>query len=585
MKLRKLLPTFVGALALCAFLPLMPQDGQAAEVTSIDTPQVGDTQLWVTFTNGQPTDRYEIYVNGSLVNSGVLGSEVTNPDRMFFYLTYVAPDGTAQRPVQAGDSIELRMQKGDEMITHQKTVASSSTPHVPSSMKAESSTVAPGDAVFASLVFDSAYVPDPDDRILVMAYDSADKNIDMYSVDLPDVYDGSVKVQLKNTEQTAYYLLTFVTGGDTIVNLPTVRIDVKEGSTPGNPSTPSEPTDDEQELINNATSMTFTYPSNTVALGESVTPTIKLVDAAGNAHDYTGPVTFSYSGDAVSPGTFDANGRFTVASDQSYIGSVIRVTAIVGPFSCTVDLTVQAGDKSLILTPDSGSMGNARAVSFQLADGAGNRLRLVWEPTVAEVVIKPSDPNSTAKMAGAVTSLSALTTTGSGTLLISSDQIAEADIYIIFRDGSGRFYQTALTHFNFTENTGEGDLTLQLTIGSSTYTVNGISATTDTQPVVQNGRTYVPYRMLAEVLGGTVDFDEKTQTITTVYGGTSIIMTVGSDTYTINGNQKEMDAVPFINADNRTMVPLRVMAEAFGCTVTPQYAANGTTTVGVIVER
>ena len=86
---------------------------------------------------------------------------------------------------------------------------------------------------------------------------------------------------------------------------------------------------------------------------------------------------------------------------------------MVGSFSQTVKLTVQAGDKSLILTPDSGSMGNARAVTFQLADGSGNRLRLLWEPTMARVVIQPSDPTNTAKMSGTVTNLSALTTNGS----------------------------------------------------------------------------------------------------------------------------------------------------------------------------
>ena len=258
---------------------------------------------------------------------------------------------------------------------------------------------------------------------------------------------------------------------------------------------------------------------------------------------------------------------------------------MVGSFSRTVELTVQAGDKSLILTPDSGSSGNARAVTFQLADGSGNRLRLVWEPTVAEVVIKPTDSQSTAKMAGTVTNLSSLTTNGSGTMLISSDAVADAQLYIIFRDNSGRFYQTALTNFSFTEGTGENEMSLQLNINSNSYSVNGITYTADTQPVVQDNRTFVPYRLLAEALGGSVTYDNSTQTITTVDGGTSIIMTIGSTNYTVNGTPATMDVAPFINSDNRTMVPLRFLAEALGCKVTPQYAANGTTTIGVLVER
>lgn len=580
MNLRKILPMALGALAICVLLPLAPSAGHAAEVTSIDPPKAGDTKLWVTFTNGKVGDEYEIYVNGTKVNAGTLSGEITNPDRMYFNLTYVSGDGT-EKGVAAGDKIELRMQNGDEMVSREVTVASDADPHPPTEMKVESDKVAQGDAVFATLVFDKDYVPNADDKVIVMRYDKDGKDLGMYTVDLPDVYDGSVKVQLKDSAETAYYTLTFLSGGET-VNLPSVRVDVTEG---GDSGTTDEPDKDQQEILDKAVSMTFSYPSSTVSLGESVTPTIQLTDAAGNTYDYTGSVIFSYSGDAVADGTFDANGRFTVGSDQSYIGTKIQVTAMVGSFSRTVELTVQAGDKSLILTPDSGSSGNARAVTFQLADGSGNRLRLVWEPTVAEVVIKPTDSQSTAKMAGTVTNLSSLTTNGSGTMLISSDAVADAQLYIIFRDNSGRFYQTALTNFSFTEGTGENEMSLQLNINSNSYSVNGITYTADTQPVVQDSRTFVPYRLLAEALGGSVTYDNSTQTITTVDGGTSIIMTIGSTNYTVNGTPATMDVAPFINSDNRTMVPLRFLAEALGCKVTPQYAANGTTTIGVLVER
>lgn len=580
MNLRKILPMALGALAICVLLPLAPSVGHAAEVTSIETPKAGDTKLWVTFTNGKDGDKYEIYVNGSMVNSGSLSGKISDPNRMYFNLEYVPEGGTA-KGVAAGDKIELRMQNGSEMISHEVTVASDADPHPPTEMKVESDKVAQGDAVFATLVFDKDYVPNADDKVIVMRYDKDGKDLGMYTVDLPDVYDGSVKVQLKDSAETAYYTLTFLSGGET-VNLPSVRVDVTEG---GDSGTTDEPDKDQQEILDKAVSMTFSYPSSTVSLGESVTPTIQLTDAAGNTYDYTGSVIFSYSGDAVAEGTFDANGRFTVGSDQSYIGTKIQVTAMVGSFSRTVELTVQAGDKSLILTPDSGSSGNARAVTFQLADGSGNRLRLVWEPTVAEVVIKPTDSQSTAKMAGTVTNLSSLTTNGSGTMLISSDAVADAQLYIIFRDNSGRFYQTALTNFSFTEGTGENEMSLQLNINSNSYSVNGITYTADTQPVVQDSRTFVPYRLLAEALGGSVTYDNSTQTITTVDGGTSIIMTIGSTNYTVNGTPATMDVAPFINSDNRTMVPLRFLAEALGCKVTPQYAANGTTTIGVLVER
>lgn len=122
MNLRKIIPTAIGALALCVLLPMAPQPGEAAEVTSIETPKAGDTTLRVTFTDGQPTDKYEIYVNGVAVNSGALGSDVTNPDSMYFNLSYI-PEGGTGTPVKAGDKIEFRLQKGSEMVSHEVTVA------------------------------------------------------------------------------------------------------------------------------------------------------------------------------------------------------------------------------------------------------------------------------------------------------------------------------------------------------------------------------------------------------------------------------------------------------------------------------
>lgn len=578
MNLRNMIPAVIGTAAVCALLPLASHDAQAAEVTAIETPKAGDTQLFVTFTDGQPGEKYEIYVNGTRVNYGTLGNDVTSPDTMYFNLSYV-PEGGTGTPVKAGDKIELRMQKGEEMVSYEKTVAGDQTPTAPTSMALESQTVARGDSVFATLVFDENYVPNENDRILVQPYDADGEALTAYFAELPDVYDDPVKVQLNEIADASYYTLSFVPASGSS-NL-SVRVDVTEGETP---TDPSEPSKDQQELIDNAVDMTFTYPSNTVSLGESVTPTIQLTDKDGNVHDYTGPAIFSFSGDAIVDGTFDTSGRFTVASDQIYVGTKIQVTAMVGSFSKTVSLTVQVGDKSLILTPDSGSSGNSRAVTFQLADGAGNRLRLVWTPTNAKVVIDPTDPTSNAKMVGSVTNLSALTTNGSGTMLVSSDTVGEAEIYIIFSDNTGRFYQTAVGTFNFTEPTGEDELSLQLNIGSTAYTVNGISKLADTTPVVSDGRTFIPFRLLAEELGGAVNYDTTTQTITTVYGEHTIIMTIGSKSYTVDGTPKEMDVAPYINSDNRTMVPLRFLAEALGCEVTAQYGSNGATT-GVLVEN
>ena len=61
------------------------------------------------------------------------------------------------------------------------------------------------------------------------------------------------------------------------------------------------------------------------------------------------------------------------------------------------------------------------------------------------------------------------------------------------------------------------------------------------------------------------------------------VMTIGDTTYTINGVEKSMDVAPEITGD-RTYVPVRFVAEGLGFKVTPLYADNGTTT-SVVFEK
>ena len=124
-------------------------------------------------------------------------------------------------------------------------------------------------------------------------------------------------------------------------------------------------------------------------------------------------------------------------------------------------------------------------------------------------------------------------------------------------------------------NGSVGDVVV-MSIGSNEIIVNDAKATIDAAPIVQNDRTYVPFRALAEAFGATVAYDEATQAVTAELNGTTVVMTIGSATYTVNGAEKTMDVAPFING-SRTMVPVRFVAEAFGIKVIPTYDENGAT--------
>lgn len=123
MNLRKIIPTAIGALALCVLLPMAPQPGEAATVANVETPKVGDIQLWVTLSEGDAGDQYRILLNGEEVNHGALDEDVTTPDRMFFYIGYVV-NGQGGTPVKAGDKLELQIENEEgAMQSYPVTVA------------------------------------------------------------------------------------------------------------------------------------------------------------------------------------------------------------------------------------------------------------------------------------------------------------------------------------------------------------------------------------------------------------------------------------------------------------------------------
>ena len=130
----------------------------------------------------------------------------------------------------------------------------------------------------------------------------------------------------------------------------------------------------------------------------------------------------------------------------------------------------------------------------------------------------------------------------------------------------------------------DNSITISMTIGSNDFVINDTIVTIpDAAPYIANDRTYVPFRALGEALGAKVEWDNDARTVTYTLGDTEIVMTIGDTTYTINGVEKSMDVAPEITGD-RTYVPVRFVAEGLGFKVTPLYADNGTT-ASVVFEK
>ena len=104
---------------------------------------------------------------------------------------------------------------------------------------------------------------------------------------------------------------------------------------------------------------------------------------------------------------------------------------------------------------------------------------------------------------------------------------------------------------------------LKFVIGSKQVLVNEKPQTLDQAPQITNGRTYLPLRAYAELLGAYVEWNIKEQMVEIKHNGQKLNFWVGKPEMTIDGAKSVIDAPPFIT-ESRTMVPLRAAGEAFG---------------------
>lgn len=90
----------------------------------------------------------------------------------------------------------------------------------------------------------------------------------------------------------------------------------------------------------------------------------------------------------------------------------------------------------------------------------------------------------------------------------------------------------------------------------------------------ETGRTLVPIRFVAEAMGAKVTWTpDKPKDVLIERDGLTIHFLIGDNKATVNGRVVYMDQ-PSILKDNRTLVPLRFIAEAFGAKV-DWVGANG----------
>lgn len=116
-------------------------------------------------------------------------------------------------------------------------------------------------------------------------------------------------------------------------------------------------------------------------------------------------------------------------------------------------------------------------------------------------------------------------------------------------------------------NTTPVKLDSKLAIGSKTLkvTVNGVERKVemDVAPFIANNRTMLPIRFVAEALGFKVEWDDSTRTVILTDKDNVVRIPVDTNKIIVNGKEFESDAKPILR-NNRTMLPIGNIARALG---------------------
>lgn len=86
------------------------------------------------------------------------------------------------------------------------------------------------------------------------------------------------------------------------------------------------------------------------------------------------------------------------------------------------------------------------------------------------------------------------------------------------------------------------------------------------KPIVQNGRTMVPFRNLLESLNASIDYNSATRTITSSTANVTVKLVLGEKVAVKNGELIQLSVAPYVR-DGVTYVPLRFLSQSFNYVV------------------
>ena len=271
-----------------------------------------------------------------------------------------------------------------------------------------------------------------------------------------------------------------------------------------------------------------------------------------------------------------ANGGTMVVTGKAYIGGSYTLPALAAPLTITsVYDGVDYKNPEPANNPD---------CAFKMASGA--KFTISSDVTFDDIIMfQENNQNTIIVPLGAT-----LTVTDKAVLMSNHDYHYTIVVEVGGTAILSKAAQEAFTIENLggTVTTyGGGDapvapasgVELKMTLGKTTYTLNGEQKTMDVAPIIRNERTMLPVRYVAEALGAEIAWDGATSTATLKTADTEIKITVGAKDATVNGQAVALDSPAFIEND-RTYMPVRFVAETLGGTV----AWDGATSTATITK-
>ena len=307
--------------------------------------------------------------------------------------------------------------------------------------------------------------------------------------------------------------------------------------------------------------------------------TLNNADLTANNTQMNGNATFldsimiyqSMSGDADSgTSSFTANGG-TITSKNGHVFHVTNTNAVISLNGVTI--VNEDSENVLLSVCDDGWSGAGNIATFNAVGQTLSGTILVGGNSTLSLNLSDNSV-FTGTVGGNIVNAKGQTISEAvGTVNVTLDDtstwVLTADTYVSSFEGNAESIVTN-GYTLYVNGTALEGTTATAAESDITVSVNGtpvdFAAYDNVLPYIENDRTLVPIRALAEAMGFTVLWEDETQTVTVRDGETEIVFVIDSDKAAVNGEAFALD-VPARLTSDRTFIPLRFVSENMGAKV------------------